>query len=147
MIVLRQVDRRNFDACRRLERASNWFVGDADFVLAEAYLYREDSTAYAICLDDAVIGLVIVLDRPGEGDPYYSFTDLFIADSYLGKGWGKLAVQAVLDKFRAEKKRDTVEIQVHRANEIARNLYSSLGFEKIKVSDWDEDFEVMRLEL
>lgn len=147
MVVLREVDYQNFYDCLGLERESTRFVGSAESVLAEAYIFRENSTAYAIYQRDTVIGLVIVLDRPMNSDKYYSFTDLFIADDFLGKGFGKRAVQAILDKFRYEKKRDTVEIQVHQSNDIARRIYIQCGFEKIKNADWDQHFDVMQLKL
>ncbi len=147
MVSLREVDRSNFDECRGLERKISLFVGDADCCLAEAYLFREYATAYAIYQDKTVVGLVIIMDRPEESDKFYSFTDLFIADDYQGKGYGKGAVQAIIEKLRHEKKRSAVEIQVHKANAIAKNIYLQSGFVKIKDSDSDNDFEVMRLAL
>lgn len=147
MVILREVDQQNFEECCGLERQSSKFVGNTESVLAEAYIFRAHSTAYAIYNDDIVIGLVIILDRPRSCDKYYSFTDLFIADNFLGNGYGKQAVQAILDKFRSEKKRDTVEIQVHQSNDIANGIYTNYGFNKIKAADWDEHFDVMQLEL
>lgn len=71
MVVLREVDQQNFEECCGLKRQSSKFVGNAESVLAEAYIFRAHSTAYAIYNDDIVIGLVIVLDRPRSCDKYY----------------------------------------------------------------------------
>lgn len=49
-----------------------------------------------------IIGLVIVLDKPGDDDEYYSCTGLFIEDGFLGKGYGNQAVEASVHEFRAE---------------------------------------------
>lgn len=88
MITLREVDQYNFDDCMQLKRESSLFVGSAEYVLANAYIYRSDSTAYAIYDGQTVVGLVIVRDRPEQGSAY-SFTELFIADDYQRKGLGK----------------------------------------------------------
>ena len=53
-----------------------------------------NSTAYAICDKDTIVGLVIVRDRPEADNRYYSFTELFVADDFLGKGYGNQAVEA-----------------------------------------------------
>lgn len=147
MIELREVVQENLNDCLALERKSNLYVGDAAVVLANAYVFRQYATAYAICEGDTMVGLVIVLDRPQEDDKYYSFTELFIADDFLGKGYGKGAVDAILCKFRADGLRDKVEIQVHCSNQIAKGIYEKCGFRKTGTAKWDEAFDVMQLEL
>lgn len=147
MVELREVDQDNFYDCVALERKSNLYVGDAVFVLAQAYIFRQYSTAYAICDNDTIVGLVILLDRPEEDDKYYSFTELFVADDFLGKGYGNQAVEAIICKFKTEGLRDQVEIQVNHSNQIAKKIYEKHGFVKVGTAKWDEGFDVMRLEL
>lgn len=147
MLELREVVQENLYDCLDLERKSNLYVGDAAVVLATAYVYRQCSTAYAICEGDTVVGLVILLDRPQEDDKYYSFTEFFIADAFLGKGYGKRAMDAIIRKFRADGLRDKVEIQVHCSNQIAKGIYEKCGFVKTGTAKWDASFEVMQLEL
>lgn len=147
MVELREVDQHNFYDCVALERKSTLYVGDAAFVLAQAYIFRQYSTAYAICDSDTIVGLVILLDRPEEDDGHYSFTELFIADDFLGKGYGKQAVAAIIRKFRAEGLRDEIEIQVNSSNQIAKKIYEEYGFVKVGTARWDEGFDVMRLGL
>ena len=55
MIMLQPVTKENFYPCLELEREECFFVGDAYAVLANAYLYRESSMAYAIYLDEVII--------------------------------------------------------------------------------------------
>lgn len=146
MITLREVDAANFNEVINLKRESFQYVGGPEHVLAEAYIYRSDSTAYAICSDGAPVGLVILRDRPEEGYPY-SFTGIFIADDQQRKGFGRAAVEAVMEKFRQERLRGEVEIQVHCQNGPALKIYRSCGFEEIRRAQWNADFLVMRAKL
>jgi len=63
MIMLQPVTKENFYPCLELEREEWFFVGDAYAVLANAYLYRESSMAYAIYLDEVIIGMVILDEK------------------------------------------------------------------------------------
>lgn len=146
MITFREVDSTNFDEAVSLKRESTWFVGSPEYVLAEAYLYRDDSTAYAIYADGVMVGMVIVRDRP-QGNYPYSFTDIFIADDYQRKGYGQAAVEALMHRFREERLCDHVEIQVHCANEPALKIYRRCGFEETGRAKWDDHFLVMRAKL
>lgn len=143
MITLREVDQNNFNECISLKRESNLYVGSPEYVLANAYIYRSDSTAYAIYDDETVVGLVIILVQPEQGRAY-SFTELFIADDQQRKGFGQAAVEAIMRKFYDEKRSDIVEIQVHCANEPAKKIYERCGFSEIGRAKWNNDFIVMQ---
>lgn len=146
MITLREVDAANFEEAVNLKRESILYVGSPEYVLAEAYIYRSDSTACAIYADDTPVGLVIVRDRPEKGYPY-SFTDLIIADDHQRKGYGQAAVEAIMRMFREGRLRDEVEIQVHCQNEPALKIYRRCGFEETGRAMWNELFLVMRAKL
>lgn len=146
MITLREVDRYNFDDCVNLKRESNLFVGSAEYVLANAYIYRSDSTAYAVYNDEIAVGLVIICDRPEQGSAY-SFTELFIADDWQRKGFGQAAVEAIMQKFQDEKRSDIAEIQVHCENEPAIKIYRRCGFSEIGRAKWSNDFIVMQAKI
>ena len=145
-ITLQEVTPANFNECISLKRDSSRYVGNAESVLAQAYIYRDDSLAYAIYLHETVIGLVIIRVHPTERCPY-AFTELFIADDFQKQGFGKQAVEVILDKFRNEKKSDLVRIQVHQDNNIAIGIYEKYGFVEVKRAEWNHDFLVMELVL
>ena len=145
-LSLQEVTSANFNECISLKRESSRFVGGAESVLAEAYIYRDDSLAFAICADNTIVGLVIVRVKPTDEYPY-SFTDLFIADDYQHQGYGKRAVEVILDKFRNEKKSCLVRIQVHYSNEYAKKIYAQCGFKEIRKAEWNSDFLVLELPL
>ncbi len=146
MVILKEVDAKNFDEIVNLKRESNMFVGSPEYVLAEAYIYRSDSTAFGIYSDGTPVGLVIIRDRPEEGYPY-SFTGLFIADGFQRQGLGQAAVGAIMAKFRAERLRDRVEIQVSQSNAPAVKIYRRCGFKELRRANWDPDFIVMQAEV
>ena len=145
-VFLQEVTPANFNECISLKRESSRYVGDAESVLAEAYIYRGDSLAFAICVNDTIVGLVIVRVKPSDGAPY-SFTNLIIADNYQHQGYGKRAVEAILNKFRNEKRSCLVRIQVHYSNEYARKIYGQCGFREIGKAEWNSDFLVLELPL
>ncbi len=146
MVVLKEVDMYNFNDIVNLQRESVQYVGAPEYVLAEAYIYRSDSTAFGIYSGDTPVGLVIIRDRPEDGYPY-SFTGLFIADDFQRKGLGQEAVEAIMNKFRAEGLRDSVEIQVNQSNIPAKKIYRRCGFKEIQRANWNPDFIVMRAKL
>ena len=141
MVSLKPVTKENFYACLELEREEWFFVGDAYAVLADAYLYRETSLAYAIYLDKDIIGMVILDEKGTEG--VYEFTDLFIADNYKGKGHAAEAMRAILDHFM-KKGAKAVRMQVNKENAIAIHVYQKCGFEEDGTVPWNEEFLFMR---
>ena len=146
MVTLKEVDLGNFSEIVSLQRESILYVGSPEYVLAEAYVYRSDCTAYGIYSDGTAVGLVILCDRPAEGKPY-AFTGIFIADNFQRRGYGQAAVEAIMQKFRSERLRDEVVIQVHEENAPALKIYRRCGFEEVKRAVWNPKFLVMRAKL
>lgn len=144
MVSLQPVTRHNYNQCLNLKREQTDFVGDACEVLADAYIYRDTSLAYAIYCDDNVIGLVI-LDENGENQSY-EFTDLFIADDYRNKGYGGSVVKEIVNHF-VSKKAQTIHMQVNKTNEVAIHIYQKCGFSIKGTSPWDKDFWIMEIVL
>lgn len=116
------------------------------FILAKPMFHFSIEKNYAICLHEIVIGLVIIRVYPTELRPY-AFTELFIADEFQKQGFGKQAVEVILDKFRNEKKSKLVRIEVHQDNSIAIGIYKKCGFAEVKRAEWNHDFLVMELVL
>ncbi len=140
MIRLLPVTVENYHACLELKREEWYFVGNAYAVLADAYLYRETSLAYAIYIGENIIGMVILDERPTEG--VCEFTDLFIADDYKGKGYAPEVVEAILNHF-LERGAKTVRMQVNKENAIAIHVYKKCGFEEDGTVPWSKEFIFM----
>lgn len=145
MICLKYVEKENYNECLELKREQMNYVGDAYSVLANAYIYRENSLAYAIYNDDNnVIGLVI-LDEKGKNQTY-EFTDLFIADDYRNKGYGERTVKEIINHF-VRKNAKSIHMQVNKSNKVAIHIYEKSGFSIEKSSPWDSEFWIMEMAL
>ena len=71
---------------------------------------------------------------------------LMVDDQYKGKGYGRFGMHRMLEIFRAEKGIKSVGISYEPANEAARKLYASLGFEETGQVIGDEVLAVLQLE-
>ena len=144
MVHLKPVTQDNYYDCLQLKREETRFVGNACDVIADAYIYRETSLAYAIYHEEDIIGLVI-LGEQGK-DQSYEFTNLFIADDYRNQGFGEKTVKAIIDHFIG-KNAKSIRLQVHKSNEVAVHIYQKCGFLIKGASKWDADFWVMEMVL
>ncbi len=140
MITLQPIMKDNFYTCLELEREEWNFVGDAYAVLAHAYLYRDTSLAYAICLDETIIGMVILDEKGTEG--VFEFTELFISDEYRGKGLSTEVIEAILKHFM-RKGAKSVRMQVNKENAIAIHVYEKCGFKEAETVPWNKEFLFM----
>ena len=140
MIHLIPVTQKNYYDCLALKREQHVYVGDAYSVLADAYIYRETSLAYAIYDDTTIIGLVI-LDEEGKNQSF-EFTDLFISDDYRNMGYGITVVEAIIRHF-LQKGADSIHMQVNKTNAVAIHIYQKAGFHIKETSPWDDDFWIM----
>ena len=72
-----------------------------------------------------VIGYVIYgMTYCGE-NMQFTIISIGVSRAFRGKGYGKLLLQAVLDKFKTRE----IFLHVRVQNKIAQKLYKSLGFE------------------
>ena len=55
---------------------------------------------------------------------------LMVDERYQGKGYGRFAMQKMLEIFRKDERIKTVGISYEPENEAARKLYASLGFKE-----------------
>ena len=84
----------------------------------------EASSYLVLLLDDYVIGTAGYTDQVGEG----YVNNVVIDETYRGKGYSKILMQAVIDDALSHDIKDlTLEVRV--SNEPAVRLYESLGFE------------------
>jgi|GEM_PF-1771076 len=147
MIHLHEIDYENFVECIGLEHKDERFVGSPLLTLASSYVSRHHMTTYGIYADETMVGMVQIRDKPSELGNIYAFSELFIADNHLRKGYGSAAVTVILDKLRREKGLTQFTICVDDENEIARNMYKMCGFREDKRVDWDERYIEMVMDL
>ena len=136
--------------------------------LAEAYIATISGgypQPFGIFLRDKPVGFLMIGYYPdleyakkyadeGEATPYfmdgsYLIWRLMIDKKYQGKGYGRKALELALDYIRTFPMGDAKYcwLSYEPDNEVARNLYRSLGFKEAKrlPRGWDEIPAVMKL--
>ena len=129
-VTLEQVNASNFINCFHLELApvQEHFVSHPIRSLAQAYVYRDQCTPFAIVHETAIVGYVMVIYDDEEET--YNIWHLMVDRRQQGKGYGKAAMDACLDYIRQKPfgESDTVLLTCHKDNSIALRLYEQLGF-------------------
>lgn len=130
MITLQPVNETNFLAVCALKpaREQQAFVLPAPMILARAYAYRaQRARAWAICLQEQPVGVLLVEDMEEEPSCYH-LAELLIDEAYQQKGYAAAALRLLLPILQAEKKFPRIELCVKRENHAAIQLYASFGF-------------------
>ena len=141
-ITLRDIDRENFRAAVRLEVHDD----QKSFVAPNVYSIAQSKVepAYnvqAVYDGDEMVGFVMYGWDEEEGG--HCLARLMIDQNQQGKGYGRAATEAVIERLRAEPGCRQVVLSVNPANANAQALYESLGF--VKTGEVSHGEEVMRL--
>ena len=124
MITLQPVNETNFLAVCALNpaREQQAFVLPAPMILARAYAYRaQRARAWAICLGQRPIGVLLVEDMEEEPSSYH-LAELLIDEAYQQKGYAAAALRLLLPILQAEKRFPRIELCVKRENHAAIRL-------------------------
>ncbi|MBP2620962.1 GNAT family N-acetyltransferase [Streptococcus panodentis] len=150
MIELKLVDKSSFQAVLDLkiseadERAR--FVAPNVRSLADAWLYRENGDVFptAIYWDGEVIGFVL-LEMDKEESEYFIWR-IMIGQQYQGRGYGRKALEALIEQAKADVACDHLVADYVQGNDKMKQLLTSLGFEE---TGWIEEYKevAMRLDL
>ena len=139
-VTLRKIDENNFlDAFHlRLAEGQERFVSHPIRSLAQAYVYYRQCTPFGIYDGDAMVGYVMVIYDYDV--PEYDVWHMMIDASRQGRGYGRAALQAVLDYIRTQPFGDSrrVALTCNHENAAALKLYREAGFQPTGVSDEDE---------
>jgi len=103
------------------------YVLDAYGILARAYAYRDEgSRAFFIYDDDTPVGMGLYCDYPDLNA--YELNQFFIDERYQGRGYGRAALELVLDEMRQVGRYRKVVLWYIDGDNAARNLYGQAGF-------------------
>ena len=142
MIRFEDIDEGNWRLPLHVSDAQKAYVSDSNRLLARAYAYRNvNCRAFLICDDETPVGMGLYHDCPEL--EAYDLSQLFIDERYQGRGYGKAATRMVLDAMRQDGRYSKVVLCYLEGNEIAKQLYTQLGFVEI---DRDEDEIIMELQ-
>ena len=141
MIELRKLDWDNWEECMGLNVTDEQknFVASNIYSIAQSYMHQtNDDTppfSYAIYNDDVMVGYTLYFfsaadeDNPDDEDCYY-ICRLMIDQRYQGKGYGKQAMQKILEHIKTfpHGKANIVVLSYEPENTVAKKLYESFGF-------------------
>ena len=127
MLELREINRDNFDDVVKLSVYDEQkdFVASNTFSLAQAKAYPE-CIPMAVYNDAALVGFAMY-GRDLEDNEYW-ISRLMIDKRYQKMGYGRAAIQCILEELRLNKDCQRVYISFEPENTGAKGLYESLGF-------------------
>lgn len=128
-IELRDLTSDNWRQCIKLkvEPRQERFVASNIYSLAESK-FEPWLVPQAIYHDDAMVGFTMYGRVPGEDHAWVM--RLMVDQRYQGRGYGRAALLAVIERLRAEPGLREIRISYQPDNERAERLYLSLGFER-----------------
>jgi diamine N-acetyltransferase len=128
LVHLREIDRHNVWDCVGLKVAEHQrdFVASNVISLAQAKA-QEECIPLAVYDDDTMVGfLMYCID---VDDNNYWIYRVMMGAQYQGKGYGKKALELLINKIKEDKSHDKILLGVHIESEYAVKLYKSCGFE------------------
>ncbi len=139
-IALRPITEDNYiDAFNlKLRDGQERFVSHPIRSLAQAYVYRDQCQPFGIYSGEMMVGYVMVIyDRDV---PEYDIWHMMIDGSQQGNGFGKAALELVLEYIKGKPFGDSgrVALTCNKDNPAALNLYKSFRFELTGGEDDDE---------
>ena len=144
---LMQINETNFIDAFHLELAEGQdrYVSNPVRSLAQAYVYYKQCTPFGIYHGDKMVGYVMVIYD--YDIPEYDIWHMMIDQSEQGKGYGRAALQNVLDYIREKPfgDSDRVALTCNKENQTAMKLYLKAGFAPTGRSDEDEIELAMQL--
>lgn len=168
MVELRRITDDNFREVIALELAEGQdkFVAPNIYTLAEAYVSLTDGDTipmlYAIYNDDAMVGFIaMAYERPTEGGTEveaegeaegkalgsYAMYRFMIDRRHQGKGLGRAALAQAIELLSTQPHGAAGHIATSfvPGNDVAKRLYTSLGF--VETGEFDGDELVAKYEL
>ena len=128
-VTLREIDKSNWRECIKLKVREDQqnFVASNVFSIAQSKV-EPYCIPLAIHDGDTMVGFTMYALDPADG--HYWIVRLMIDEKHQGKGYGKAAMLALLDRLKEFPDCDEVRLSYVPENLDAERLYLGLGFEK-----------------
>ena len=144
-LYLKKIEESNFIECfnLKLKVEQERFVSHPIRSLAQAYVYYNQCTPFAIYKDSTMVGYVMVIYDYDEET--YNIWHMMIDEKYQCKGYGAIAVELCIDyiKLMPFGKSNEVILTCNKENSHAIYIYKKLGFKA--TGEVDEDEVTMKL--
>lgn len=136
-VTLQPITKANYWECTKLKvgEGQENFVASNLVSLVQA-AYEEGAIPRAIYEDETMVGFIMAQHIPTEPMPF--IWRLMVAADQQGKGYGKAAMQQMLELLKAIPNCNRIGISYAPENETARQLYAKLGFVETGELDGDE---------
>ena len=160
MLKLKKINRKNVGEILKLEVFDNQkrFVASNNISIIEAYIAiteNNDVFTFGIYNDDAPVGFLMIgfdVNSDDEGAPMiakgnYNIWRLMIDKEFQGKGFGKKVMDLALE-FVNTFPCGTAKycwLSYESDNDIARQLYQSVGFVETDEKDGEEIVAILKL--
>ena len=143
MIHLVIIDEENWRTPLSVSKEQESYVANTTTILARAYAYRNArSKAFLIQDDETPVGIVLYYDNDDLSE--YILSELFIDKRFQRKGYGKVAMELVLEQLKNDGKYNKVVLCYIEGNHAAKTFYENFGFVQ---TDCDDDEIIMELKI
>ena len=153
MIHLEKITWKNYGTVAvglELDEEQQKFLGNNELSLVQAYVSSVNDKypwlPFAICWNDTVIGFTMIAYSPNTDgiikEKHYGIYRFMIAKKYQGKGYGKEALNKIIEKIKTFPYGEAPAIYLStKKNVVAKNLFLSVGF--IDIGEDDEDGDAL----
>lgn len=127
MVELREINSENFEEIINLKVSESQatFVSTVAYSLAQAWCFK-NAFPFAIYADGNAVGFVML--GYYEARKQYTLWKFLIDERYQNKGYGRKALELALNYLVNSFSINEIFTGVAIGNEIAKHLYSSVGF-------------------
>ena len=147
-VTLREITRETVDEVLRLEVAPEQigrFVASNAKSIAQAHYYPENAWFRAIYAGETPVGFVMLWDDPVKHE--YGLWRLMVDGRYQGRGYGRKALELVIDHVRTRPGATALDAGAHPGEGSPISFYEKLGFALTGEVDEDDGELKMRLDL
>jgi diamine N-acetyltransferase len=129
LISIKEITRDNLDEVLALSVNENQrtFVSTNAESLAQAYVYSETAYPFAVYEDSTLVGFIMM--GYYEVKQYYTLWKFMIDKRYQNRGYGRKALELGINFLKDKFDVSEIYTGVAPGNEMAKHLYSSMGFE------------------
>jgi len=110
-----------------LKPPQNHMVAPNAVSIAEAH-FEPNAWFRAIYADETPVGFIMLYDAPE--DPVYFLWRLMVAAPYQGKGFGRRAVELLIDRVKTRPGATELGVSCHEGDDGPEGFYRKLGFRR-----------------
>jgi diamine N-acetyltransferase len=130
VVVLKEITRDNWEDCIDLKVSPEQknFVASNLYSIAESQFYP-GCVPLAVYDDETLVGFIMYEpDTESSIEGTYFINRLMVDYRYQGKGYGRMAMQQVIERLKQSPDCRAIKTSYFSENRVAAKLYLSLGF-------------------